>query len=277
MTEQKSAHVIVLGNEKGGSGKSTTAMHVVVSLLQLGHRVGAIDLDGRQRSLGRYVENRQAFVARKGVQLPLPDYAVVTNGTADTRAESQADERARFEAAFEAMRYSNDFVVIDCPGSDTNLSHLAHAVADTLITPVNDSFVDLDLLADIDPDTFRVRRPSHYSVMVWEQRKQRFARDKGNVDWVVMRNRLSHLDARNKRLVGQVLEKLAGRIGYRLAPGFGERVIYRELFLNGLTLMDLGDPGAGVELTMSHVGARQEVRHLMASLNLPGVDVLKAS
>jgi chromosome partitioning protein len=277
MTERKSAHVIVLGNEKGGSGKSTTAMHVVVSLLQLGRRVGAIDLDGRQRSLGRYIENRRAFVARKGVNLPMPDYAVVPNSTADNRAEAAADEQARFAAAFDAMRQANDFVVIDCPGSDTNLSHLGHAVADTLITPVNDSFVDLDLLADIDPDTFRVRKPSHYSIMVWEQRKERFTRDKGNVDWVVMRNRLSHLDARNKRLVGQVLEKLAGRIGYRLAPGFGERVIYRELFLNGLTLMDLGDPGAGVELTLSHVGARQEVRHLMSSLNLPGVDVLKAS
>lgn len=272
---ESNAHVIVLGNEKGGSGKSTTAMHIIVSLLQAGRRVGALDLDGRQRSLSRYLENRKAFVARNGVKLPMPENRVLTASSADTLAGMQAEERAAFEAAFAELRATSDFVVIDCPGSDTHLSRLGHAVADTLVTPMNDSFVDLDLLADVDPDTLAVRRPSLYSVMVWEQRKQRFARDKGKVDWVVMRNRLSHLDAKNKRQVGRVLEKLAGRIGFRLAPGFGERVIYRELFLNGLTLLDLGDPGADVEMTLSHVGARQEVRNLLAALNLPLHAVLK--
>ena len=272
---ESNAHVIVLGNEKGGSGKSTTAMHIIVSLLQAGRRVGALDLDGRQRSLSRYLENRKAFVARKGVHLPMPDNRVLTASGADTLAGMKAEEQAAFEAAFAELRAGNEFVVIDCPGSDTHLSRLGHAVADTLVTPMNDSFVDFDLLADVDPDTLAVRRPSLYSVMVWEQRKQRFARDKGKVDWVVMRNRLSHLDAKNKRQVGRVLEKLAGRIGFRLAPGFGERVIYRELFLNGLTLLDLGDPAADVEMTLSHVGARQEVRNLLAALNLPLHAVLK--
>jgi len=270
------AHVIVLGNEKGGSGKSTTAMHVIVSLLQAGRRVGALDLDGRQRSLSRYFDNRKAFLTRNGVKLPMPEHRVLTASAADTLAAMREEERTAFDSALAELRAANDFVVIDCPGSDTHLSRLAHAVADTLITPLNDSFVDLDLLADVDPDTMAVRKPSLYSVMVWEQRKQRFARDKGGVDWIVMRNRLSHLDAKNKRQVGRVLEKLAGRIGFRLAPGFGERVIYRELFLNGLTLLDLGNPAAEVELTLSHVGARQEVRNLLASLKLPGAPQLKA-
>jgi chromosome partitioning protein len=277
MSEGRTAHVIVLGNEKGGSGKSTTAMHIVASLLHAGRRVGAIDLDGRQKSLSRYIENRQAFSLRKGVRLGMPDHAVVTLSDRENRAEAKADELERFDTAFSLMAAQNDFVVIDCPGGDTYLSQLGHARADTLLTPMNDSFVDLDLLADVDPETLRVRRPSQYSLMVWEQRKQRFARDKGGVDWIVMRNRLLHLDARNRRQVGQVLEKLAGRIGFRLAPGFGERVIYRELFLSGLTLVDLADESANVEMTLSHVGARQEVRNLLAQLKLRGVDVLKAS
>jgi chromosome partitioning protein len=277
MAEPIPVRVIVLGNEKGGSGKSTTAMHLVVSLLQAGNRVGVIDLDGRQRSVSRYIENRQAFCLRKGVRLLMPDHASVPQSTAESRSQAQAEEDMHFSDVFHVMASANNYIVIDCPGSDSHLSHLGHARADVLVTPMNDSFVDLDLLADVDPDTLRVRKPSQYSLMVWEQRKQRFLRDKGNIDWVVMRNRLSHLDARNKRQVGQVLEKLAGRIGFRLAPGFGERVIYRELFLNGLTMMDLGNPDTEAELTISHVGARQEVRNLIASLNLPADGVLKAS
>lgn len=277
MSEPKPVRVIVLGNEKGGSGKSTTAMHLVVSLLQAGSRVGVIDLDGRQRSVSRYIENRQAFCLRKGIRLPMPDHTSIAPSDAESRTAARADDEARFNEAFDTMAAVNDYLVIDCPGSDNYLSHLGHGRADILVTPMNDSFVDLDLLADVDPDTLRVRKPSQYSLMVWEQRKQRFIRDKGSIDWVVMRNRLSHLDARNKRQVGQVLDKLAQRIGFRLAPGFGERVIYRELFLNGLTMMDLGNPETDTEMTLSHVGARQEVRNLLACLNLPGGDVLKAS
>jgi len=271
MPGESRCHVIVLGNEKGGSGKSTTAMHIIVSLLQAGKRVGSIDLDGRQRSLSRYVENRAAFCVRKGLNLPQPQHFVIPASQADTIVAREAEDRAGFERAFNELAAANDFIVIDCPGSDTYLSRLGHSVADTLITPMNDSFVDLDLLADIDPDNLQIRKPSLYAGLVWETRKQRFARDRGSVDWVLMRNRLASLDARNKRQVGQVLQKLAGRIGFRLAPGVGERVIYRELFLLGLTLSDLGDKAADVELTMSHVSARQEVRNLMAALRLPGL------
>jgi len=93
------------------------------------------------------------------------------------------------------------------------------------------------------------------------------------VDWVVMRNRLSSLAARNKRDMGTVIEALAKRIGFRTATGLSERVIYRELFLSGLTLLDLkrGASGGktGPSMTMSHVAARQEVRDLVAALNLP--------
>lgn len=259
------AHVLVIGNEKGGSGKSTTAMHVVVALLNDGGRVATIDLDARQGTLTRYIENRAAFARRKGVELAMPSHAAVT------ASGDEADERARFEAALEPAVLATDFVVIDTPGSDTHLSRLAHTWADTLVTPLNDSFIDLDLLARVDPDTLKIVRPSIYAEAVWKQRQIRSMQGARPVDWIVMRNRLSSLAARNKRDMGTVIEALAKRIGFRVAAGLSERVIYRELFLNGLTLLDLkrGSGGVGPSLTMSHVAARQEVRDLVAALNLP--------
>ncbi|MCP5433704.1 MAG: AAA family ATPase [Alphaproteobacteria bacterium] len=266
------AHVITVGNEKGGSGKSTTAMHLIVALLRLGHPVGAIDLDARQRTLTRYVDNRRDLASRRGVELPMPELATVERSKADTVAAQTADETARFEAALDGLKSRNDFVVIDSPGSDTFLARLGHQVADTLVTPMNDSFIDFDLLGQVDPETYEVKRPSLYSELVWESRKRRALKDRGKIDWIVMRNRLSTPDAKNKRRVADALETLAPRIGFRLAPGFGERVIYRELFPLGLTLLDLGDERADVRLTMSHVAARQEVRDLMICLQLPGIE-----
>ncbi|MFZ5781055.1 MAG: division plane positioning ATPase MipZ [Pseudomonadota bacterium] len=265
------AHVLVIGNEKGGSGKSTTALHIAVSLMSDGARVATIDLDARQGTFGRYLENRAAFAARKGVELPMPVHAAVQLSTLPDRSEAQADERARLEAALERVIGDADFVIIDTPGSDTYLSRLAHTWADTLLTPLNDSFIDLDLLARVDPDTLKVVRPSIYAEAVWKQRQIRAVQGGRPVDWIVMRNRLSSLAARNKRDMGNVLEALSRRIGFRVAAGLSERVIYRELFLSGLTLLDLKrGGGVGPSLTLSHVAARQEVRDLVAALNLPG-------
>lgn len=271
MTGETAGHVVVLGNEKGGTGKSTTAMHVAVALLRLGQRVAAIDLDSRQRSLARYIDNRRAYAGRMQVALPLPTVVTITRSKADTREAAEAEERAAFESALADLAARHDFVVVDSPGSDSFLSRLGHAAADTLITPLNDSFVDFDLLAEFDPVSFDVRRPSLYSEMVWESRKRRALRRRAPMDWIVMRNRLTTLDARNKRRVADMLDTLAQRIGFRVAPGFGERVIYRELFPHGLTLLDLADAGLEVKMTMSHVAARQEMRDLIATLRLPGL------
>jgi chromosome partitioning protein len=259
--------VIVLGNEKGGSGKSTAAMHLVVGLLHAGHRVGSLDVDSRQASLSRYIDNRRTTAAARAVALPMPDHLLVELSPLRGVA-GDAEERGRFEAALDLLAGRNDVVVVDTPGSDTFLSRLAPSHADTIVTPMNDSFVDLDLLAKVEPGTLRVLRPSLYAEMVWEQRKRRALRDRGSIDWVVMRNRLAATDARNKRAVGQVLEILARRIGFRLAPGFGDRVVFRELFLAGLTLLDLGQQGLGMTMNMSHVAARQEVRDLLAAVGL---------
>ncbi|WP_373064706.1 division plane positioning ATPase MipZ [Zavarzinia sp.] len=268
MTNGRRAHIIVLGNEKGGSGKSTSAMHLVVALLEQGRKVATIDLDGRQRTLTRYLENRAKAVA-EGMDLLMPSFAVVTRSELPDFQQAQADERTRFLSVLEDYVDRHDVVIIDCPGSDSFLSRLAHGCADTLLTPMNDSFIDLDLIARIDQNDHSILGPSLYAELVWEMRKRR-ARTGGTIDWLVMRNRVSHLDARNKRRVSEVLAKLAKRIGFRVVAGLSERVTYRELFLQGLTMLDLGRTGSS--LTMSEVAARQEVRTLVASLDLPAID-----
>lgn len=264
------AHVIVIGNEKGGSGKSTTAMHVAASLMLDGARVATLDLDARQGTFSRYVENRAGHAKRRGIELPMPMHAAVLPSTLSDRAAADADEKARLEAALGPALAGADFVIIDTPGSDTNLSRIAHTFADTLVTPLNDSFIDLDLLARVDPDTLKILRPSIYAEAVWKQRQIRAIQGGRPVDWVVMRNRLTQLATRNRRDVGVVVEALAKRIGFRVAGGLSERVIYKELFLNGLTMLDLkrGEEDEPA-FTLSHVAARQEVRDVMTALNLP--------
>jgi chromosome partitioning protein len=263
------AQLIVLGNEKGGSGKSTCAMHLIVGLLRDGYRVGAIDLDARQATLSGYLAARAAFAEQRRIELPMPRSLAVTRSELDSKAAAEKEEAERFAAALDELHRDCEIIVIDCPGSDTFLSRLGHAQADTLVTPINDSFVDFAMLAKVEPDRHEVLHPSIYSEMVWEARKRRFSRDRGRIDWIVMRNRLGASEARNKRDVGTTLDALAKRIGFRTVKGFGERVIFRELYLQGLTLMDVRDAGLGMQMAMSHVAARAEVRSLIGAIRKP--------
>lgn len=265
-------HVFVIGNEKGGSGKTTTSMHLMVGLLRLGFRVGSIDIDARQRSLSRYIENRKTTMAKEQVTLPMPSHVVVAKSPYNIVQEAEEDERERFTRVLAKLLATCDFVIIDSPGNDTFLSRLAHSFADTVITPVNDSFVDLDVLAAVDGMTLKVQKPSIYSEMLWEQKLKRAKRDGGSIDWVVMRNRLSNIDARNKRQISRIMEDLAKRLGFRQAPGFSERVIFRELFLLGLTVFDVVETNKSGTLSMSHLAARQEVRDLLKALNIPVIN-----
>lgn len=265
-------YFIVLGNEKGGSGKSTTSIHIIVSLLRDGYRVGAMDLDARQGTLAGTLAARQNYVESKGIELPLPDFRPVYRSELDTRQDAEAEERMRFDnAVAELLEGGAEVIVVDCPGSDNFLSRYGHSFADTLITPINDSFVDFSMLAKVEPDNHDIIKPSIYSEMVWEARKNRFGRDRGKIDWVVMRNRLAAAEARNKRDVGETLEALAKRIGFRTLKGFGERVIFRELYLLGLTLMDVKEANVGIAMGLSHIAARNEVRALISAIKLPPV------
>ncbi len=247
-------HVITFANEKGGTGKSTTAVHTAIALAASGHRVGAIDLDSRQRTMTRYFENREATIRRLEKPLLQARFEVV-----------EEMSEANFEAAIERIANDVDVIVIDTPGRDDPVARAAILKADTLVTPMNDSFVDLDLIGQVNPDTFKVTKPSFYADLIWSSRTQRAKQIGKSVDWVVLRNRLQHVDSHNLRRVGAALDELSRRVGFRVIPGLGERVIYRELFPKGLTLLDLADLG---EVGIAHIAARQELREMIAGLGI---------
>ena len=265
------AHIIVFGNEKGGSGKSTSCMHTATALARSGCRVGALDLDLRQRTFTRYIENRVDCAAREGLDLPTPEVVGLPKVGREDVGEDETPFDRSLALAVEGLAPRVDFVVIDCPGNHTRLSQVAHGMADTLVTPMNDSFVDFDLLARIDPVSGDVLGPSVYAEMVWQARQRRMAAGLRPIDWIVLRNRLGSQEMHNKRRVGAALDALSRRIGFRVAPGFSERVIFRELFPRGLTLLDLKDAGVA-SLSISNVAARQEVRDLVRALALPDVE-----
>ncbi|MDG1170185.1 MAG: division plane positioning ATPase MipZ [Sulfitobacter sp.] len=264
------AHIIVVGNEKGGAGKSTVSMHVSTALARMGHAVSVLDLDLRQRTLGRYCENRRDFLDQTKLELPSPTLFELPEVEASSLKPGENVYDHRLSAAVAAMEPNNDFILIDCPGSHTRLSQVAHSLADTLITPLNDSFIDFDLLAHTDANGDKITGPSVYSEMVWTARQLRAQAGLTPIDWVVVRNRMGAQRMVNKDKMERAIQKLSKRIGFRIAPGFNERVIFRELFPRGLTLLDLKDIGVK-QLNISNVAARQELRDLMKSLNLPGV------
>ncbi len=256
--EMTEARIYVLGNEKGGTGKSTVAFNLVVGLLRAGKSVGCIDLDPRQATLARQVENRRAFAGRTGVALPEPEVQI-------------ADGVEALEDALKALAGRHDAVVIDTPGRADPAAQSAHAHADVLITPLNDSHVDLDLIGRLDAGGRASARPGLYAEAVWKQRMVRAASGRKALDWIVMLNRVRQVDSRNTREVRGLLQNFAKRFAFEVAPGFGERTIFREMFPDGLGLMDLRQPGIDRALSMSHVAARNEVRRLLDMLGVPPV------
>lgn len=265
-----SAHVVVLGNEKGGSGKSTIALHIAVALLKAGQRVATIDLDGRQRSLTHYIENRRAWARRTGLALELPHHHRIDPGHSMQIADNESAEFSRFSTAVSEAERSCDFIVVDTPGTDSYLMRLAHAMADTLVTPLNDSFMDFDVLGAIDPVTYVVTGNSHYAEMVRDARRERRRLDGVSADWIVVRNRLSMQGSRNKQLVAGVLGDLSFRLGFRSIDGLAERLVYREFFPRGLTALDdLDRPTLGTRPSLGHMTARMEVTSLLRQLKLP--------
>ena len=266
------AHIIVVGNEKGGAGKSTVSMHIATALARLGHKTSVLDLDLRQKTIGRYLENRVDFCAKAGLDLPTPEYNELPEIDKETLKPGENIYDHRLSAAVATLEPDNDFILIDCPGSHTRLSQVAHSLADTLVTPLNDSFIDFDLLAHIDAEGEKIKGPSVYSEMVWSARQLRAQAGLKPIDWIVMRNRLGAQRMVNKEKMERAVDNLSARIGFRVAPGFNERVIFRELFPRGLTLLDLKDVGVQ-KLNISNIAARQELREMMKSLKLPNVSV----
>jgi chromosome partitioning protein len=263
--------VIVVGNEKGGAGKSTLAIHIVCGLLHAGRRVAIIDLDLRQRSMSKFFANRAGWMAGNNQVLPMPVEPDLGDGKALAKADEQV-QLARFQAAMAQARAEADVILIDTPGGDTLLSRTAHGLADQIVTPMNDSFVDFDLLGQIDPVTLELLKPSIYSESVWEARKHRAITEgrQATIDWIVVVNRMAVAAARNRQRLEERMEKLARRVGFRIGPGLRDRVIYRELFPFGLTVADLSNEVRPVAVSLAHVAARQEMRNLMLALGLDG-------
>jgi chromosome partitioning protein len=256
----QNAHIVVLGNEKGGSGKSTTAMHLAIGLLYMGYRVATIDLDARQGSLTRYLANRFEYIASSKLDLPSPTHVPVDKSYADTLHARETEDRENLCMIIDEIKLHHDFVIFDTPGSESYLSLVAHAMAKTVITPLNDSFVDLDVIARVDSQTRDIKGPSIYSRIVQQTREFR-----PSLRWIVMRNRLSSLGSKNKSEMASILRELSTQFRFELGDGFTERVVFRELFLQGLTLLDLSHK-TGHSLTMSELTARQEVRSLLSLL-----------
>ncbi len=250
-----SPHKIVFANEKGGTGKSTTAVHVAIALAARGARVACIDLDTRQRTMFRYLENRVATMKRRKIDLPIPEFEAF-----------EYDTLARLGTQIERLSKDADFLIFDTPGRDDKFARFVATRANTLVTPMNDSFVDFDLIGQVDPENFKVKRLSFYAELIWEARKARAKSDGVTIDWVVLRNRLHNMEARNQLRMARAIEELSKRVGFRALTGLNERVIYRELFPSGLTLIDKGYLG---QLGTAHVVARQELRELVTGLQLP--------
>lgn len=248
-------HVIAFANEKGGTGKSTTAVHIAVALTAQGRKVALFDLDPRQRSSSRYLENRQETCKRRGKDLPMPHYVTIKDDSVD-----------EFTGATSQLPEDTEFLILDMPGRNDALTKQAVVMANTIVTPINDSFVDLDLIGQVDAETYKVKRPSFFAELIFSARRDRAKADGKEIDWVVLRNRMAQIESRNTRRVGDALQELSRRVGFRVVPGLSERVIYREFFPSGVTLLDLEmieNPG------LSHVAARQELRELASSLGLP--------
>ena len=256
------AHKIVFANEKGGTGKSTTAVHVAVALAYRGARVAALDLDPRQRTMHRYFENRAETARRRNIDLPSANAEVF-----------RGDGLADLEQRVSTLAAGHDFLVIDTPGRDDPLARHVATDADTLVTPLNDSFVDFDLIGQVEGESFKVKKLSFYAELIWEARIKRsrmqLEEQRREMDWVVVRNRTGRTEARNMARIERALSEMSKRVGFRVARGLSERVIYRELFPSGLTLLDKGHLG---DLGTSHLVARQELRGLVADLRLPGME-----
>ncbi len=280
--ETKKSHIIVIGNEKGGAGKTTTSMHLIVSLLHLGFKVASVDVDCRQKSLSRYLENRTNYALKQKINLYSPKHYIL-NEITEEKEEEIEQHKALLKKQLEQIIEDEvnsvdacDFLVIDTPGNNTFLSSYAHSLADTIITPINDSFLDLDVIAKIEADTLAMISPSFYAQAIWEQKMEKARRSNQEINWILLRNRLSAIDAKNKQKMTEVLTKIASRLGFRIADGFNERVIYRELFLQGLTLLDIKPGISNITLNISHIAAKQELNNFLKQMNIDKInEVLK--
>ncbi len=250
-----SGHLIVFANEKGGVGKSTLAFHTAVALADAGKKVACIDLDYAQATLSRALTNREATCRLLKTWLPMPRHTAL----AQPSGAYLSQEIARIGS-------DCDFILIDAAGSDSPLIRRAIAMADTLVTPVSCSFADLDVLGQFAAHTQRLTRLGHFTRLVQALNGARQDMGLPAPDWIVLPNRSRPASSNNEIAARNALSRLAKKAGFRLGEGLGDRVAYRELFLFGLTHIDLKRIP---NLAKVKVYARREIEQLLTDLRLP--------
>lgn len=266
----RTAHVIVVANEKGGTGKSTLSIHITVALLKAGFRVASIDLDTRQRTLTRFLENRHSWAESAPWEVELPYHRALDRGSSANLHDNETAEFGAFAAAVAEVEHSYEFVVIDTPASDSYLMRLAHSLADTLVSPVNDSFIDVDVFSRVHHDRTKRGQIAQYADLVLEARRKRRLVDQGIIDWVLIRNRISSIQSNNAKQISASLSRLAVELQFRPTEGFHDRVIFRELFPIGLTALDpIEEATRSGTLSASQHAARAEIDNLIKTLQLP--------
>ena len=259
MSTTSSTHIIVIGNEKGGTGKSTIAMHLATKLMFEKYHVAVLDLDGRQGSLSRYVENRRQFCENNKIVLPIPllyRFEPVSDFNEIPNDLKVLDDTIR------EISPKVDAIIIDTPGHKNYLFEAAHKYADTLITPITDSLIDLSAIADIDATNGQLKNPGPYAEFIWETKKQLAATGKSYLNWIVCGNKTASHRSRNKTFIFETLAKLGKLYGFRFCDGLKDRVIYRELFLDGLTILDMQQEPLRRKMTLSHLAAKMEIKDL---------------
>ncbi|HLN07393.1 MAG TPA: division plane positioning ATPase MipZ [Xanthobacteraceae bacterium] len=264
-------HVVVVGNHKGGSGKSTVAMHLIVALLKAGKRVASFDLDVNQQTLTHYIGNRWEWAQQHNLPLELPDHCSIADDLTDRTERDESTDLAWFTTQLAATeRYGRcDFVVIDTPGGVQHLSLVAHAMADTLVTPINDSLVDLDVIVAVGASKAAEPQPSRYARTVARALDGRRLVSGRPTDWIVLRNRLAPLGSHHQRQVAELLEAVHARLGFRTARGLSERLVFREFFAQGLTALDRMERTVlGARPGATNLVARLEVRDLVEQIGL---------
>jgi chromosome partitioning protein len=264
-------HIVVVGNHKGGSGKSTVAMHVIVALLKAGKRIASFDLDLTQQTLTHYIENRWAWGRQNDLPLELPDHHAIATDSPERAERDESSDLAWFMAELAKIEGDGtcDFIVIDTPGGTNHLSLVAHAMADTLVTPINDSLVDLDVIVIVGPARNEEPQPSRYAQTVARALEGRRGVSGRPTDWIVVRNRMATLASHNQRQVSEMIESVRGRLGFRTARGLSERMVFRELFAVGLTAFDRIEKSVlGVKPSPTNLVARLEVRDLVEQIGL---------
>ena len=247
-------HVITFANEKGGVGKSTLAFHIAVALAHAGQKVVAIDLDRRQRTLERGLSYRQGTACNLGIALPSPHYSVLDYPS--TAALYQTINRLGPDA---------DFVIFDAAGADSPIFRRVVALADTLIAPINASFLDLELLGRLNPVNGVPERAGCFGQTVSELREEKLARKMGLIEWIVVKNRVRAAEKRHIGRIDDALERLSISHDFRIAQGLSERVAFRELFQFGLTHLDLD---LIPDMIRPQASSRDEIHALIADLGL---------